>query len=607
QMPFKHTLVNQFSITFDMYLNILHHVDLLIHQALRRDAPNWRMLNVCAPCLYKLEGKPELIPVMLVTMDGNQSLKPFDDKYPSGSSLIDTRTACTDFWISAEQVDRFKDEVKAQKVSPAPQKKGGQPQQKTTQSRAPQVQSGVSTCVDRWHNAGPEVRKKMLVLFTITGIFVCLCHHRDCLVMCDMVKSRELMKYPLAIIDKLTQVYGGDIKVGYNVACTLDKILRRSLIGARVVALNITGVVPSFHGHSHNRQCHVDWHPLYMDGVGKENFEGCERCFSESNTLAPGTRLATVFHRQQALEQHFGFWSEQKHTEAGKFIHDNYCQALDIIKTDSEALDVCCNQLTIGAGDFELYIEQEREYLRSQKLEPPQLTAHLDYVEQDTLIMKAKQAQINSMRTKAWTSRVRCETIHEEVLQCEEELSIVEHWQPGQLQYDKMFRELGYRQYRQALEKLEQLVVQRLFEMSADVSDIGYKLGEKLGKALKARATAIKKATAKYNARAQELRPLRPTLAWNDIVNMSTVADFDLLRDTRQDLRQLHWAQPSNHCAMNMYFSIKRACEEIYRLNVEILRLITFMLDEHVDFYHAITENLAANPPLVHELFRRWQ
>jgi hypothetical protein len=51
---------------------------------------------------------------------------------------------------------------------------------------------------------------------------------------------------------------------------------------------------------------------------------------------------------------------------------------------------------------------------------------------------------------------------------------------------------------------------------------------------------------------------------------MVSLAEFDLLRDTRQDIRQFPWAQPLNREAMNLSFGIKRAKEEILRLNVEI-------------------------------------
>lgn len=101
--------------------------------------------------------------------------------------------------------------------------------------------------------------------------------------------------------------------------------------------------------------------------------------------------------------------------------------------------------------------------------------------------------------------------------------------------------------------------------------------------------------------------PPRPVLAWIDIMEMASLAEFDLLRDARDDIRKQPWAQRINRRAMNLYFNIKRAHEEIARLNVEIPRLLTFMYDEHADYYHTISRLLMSHPSLAYELSRRWQ
>lgn len=49
------------------------------------------------------------------------------------------------------------------------------------------LHADVSVCVECWQHAGPEARKKMLALFAVTGIFVCLCRHGHLLGICDMV------------------------------------------------------------------------------------------------------------------------------------------------------------------------------------------------------------------------------------------------------------------------------------------------------------------------------------------------------------------------------------------------------------------------------------
>ncbi|OBZ69683.1 hypothetical protein A0H81_10469 [Grifola frondosa] len=150
------------------------------------------------------------------------------------------------------------------------------------------------------------------------------------------------------------------------------------------------------------------------------------------------------------------------------------------------------------------------------------------------------------------TSWKRYQLHKEEVIHLEDELEIVDHWLPGMPEFEEMIVELRQRDYRLALDNLECLVVQRLLELtklgmngigtSTIVNEIlfnrlaGYKLHEKIGKALRARAGAIRKALTEYNKCAAELTPPRPELSWNDIVEMVSLADFDLLRNARQDI-----------------------------------------------------------------------
>ncbi|KZT63774.1 hypothetical protein DAEQUDRAFT_679796 [Daedalea quercina L-15889] len=170
-----------------------------------------------------------------------------------------------------------------------------------------------------------------------------------------------------------------------------------------------------------------------------------------------------------------------------------------------------------------------------------------------------------------------------------------------------MLGELDRRRYRRAVDNLERLVVQRLSELSKlGMSGIGYKMREKIGKALKARAEAIRKAIIEYNRRAAQLTPPRPALSPTEVMDMASLSEFDLLRDVRQDVRQLPWAQPMNRKAMNAYFNVKRAHEEIKRLNVESARLFTSIIDEHFDYHHAISHALFTDPQLARELSVRW-
>ena len=66
---------------------------------------------------------------------------------------------------------------------------------------------------------------------------------------------------------------------------------------------------------------------------------------------------------------------------------------------------------------------------------------------------------------------------------------------------------------------------------------VGYKLRKHIGNALKARSKAIRTALQNYNVAAQALVPPRPGLSWDDIVEYAFLVDFDLLSDTRSDVR----------------------------------------------------------------------
>lgn len=103
--------------------------------------------------------------------------------------------------------------------------------------------------------------------------------------------------------------------------------------------------------------------------------------------------------------------------------------------------------------------------------------------------------------------------------------------------------------------------------------------------------------------------PCKPNLTWDDVVEYAFLADFDLLRDSREDIRDRPWAKPACRVAMDQHFKQKRAAEEIVRLNVKIPRLITYMHDESRFLLHKEQEIAEQDPHLAHQIgcYRREQ
>jgi hypothetical protein len=127
-IPFRPYLSQQFSICYDLYLSIREDVQRRVSVALERDSPNWRLSHACPACTYKLEGEADLIFKMLVTMDGNDSLKRILRRQPAATpaegepdpegpqvgdsrELPDQRTVAGDYLLSREKVDRWAKDI----------------------------------------------------------------------------------------------------------------------------------------------------------------------------------------------------------------------------------------------------------------------------------------------------------------------------------------------------------------------------------------------------------------------------------------------------------------------------------------------------------------
>jgi hypothetical protein len=197
------------------------------------------------------------------------------------------------------------------------------------------------------------------------------------------------------MVDRLMSLYGPDIGLAYDIGCAFETTLHNSSLGPRAKELNLRMMVGSFHGHAHNCQCQLTWHPLHIVRAGHSEGEGCEHIFSSSNDQARLTRHSTQFHRHQSLEEHFTFWDHDKyaalgkvlqfigifsHLSPGNFLFNHYRDALSAIGTLEAELEAFRCQFGISDADFERYFLQEKAYLEGLKTTPPEVTLKIQYV-----------------------------------------------------------------------------------------------------------------------------------------------------------------------------------------------------------------------------------
>jgi hypothetical protein len=188
---FRPYLSQQFSICYDLYIQLRDEAKLRVDIALGRDTPQWRLRNVCPACTYKLEGESKLIFDMLCTMDGNDSLKRILRREPAtltdgdeapqvGASREspDSRKVGGDYYLTRERVDRWAKAALEQLLLVDEDGEG-------------------TPCEMRWQNMINEVAARMWGIFDETGVFLSLCWHGFVLIIADMVRSGELYAFYL--------------------------------------------------------------------------------------------------------------------------------------------------------------------------------------------------------------------------------------------------------------------------------------------------------------------------------------------------------------------------------------------------------------------------
>ncbi|KAE9388002.1 hypothetical protein BT96DRAFT_1004606 [Gymnopus androsaceus JB14] len=73
----------------------------------------------------------------------------------------------------------------------------------------------------------------------------------------------------------------------------------------------------------------------------------------------------------------------------------------------------------------------------------------------------------------------------------------------------------------------------------------GYKLQKHIATAMKTRLKLIQAAINTYNEAAAALHPPHQTITWDQVVEYSFLGEFELLCDTREDVRLQKWATPA--------------------------------------------------------------
>ncbi|THU96505.1 hypothetical protein K435DRAFT_664315 [Dendrothele bispora CBS 962.96] len=625
--PYRRGYRTSLSDAFDVYLKIRRKVDTRVASELGHDTPNYRVLNGCPACCYKLVGEPSLDITRMWVIDGNNSLKRI--KGITGRVVSDTRVFTeSDYYIPSEFVDKFAHEVKSRRED---HDKTGSDGSEDEDDEQPKTDEGDPTdgpemdaelqkilhgCTEKWKASAKDSHKKMWAIFKESSIFASACRHGFILWLVDMVESGELAKYPLAMVAKALEVFDDRWMLGYDIGCRFVSTIASTSLAPQFLTKKCRTCVNAFHGCAHNCLCQHKNLPLNIKGMGLEDLETLERVFSSSNQLASVTRYMSAYRRRVFIDMHFKQWDADKYQSLVQMLHNNYVQALTIIEEDGIVVKETLKDLNLTEKDLDDYFRDEVDHFQ-QKLgkeadDDVHAAVYVDLLQQyrdlntsyenisdrfrtqipqDYQPLTPEQQYNNALsqtrkieteRRVIWEQR---EKVLNELVAMEVSMGIEHRWTPASHQYQEALKYMTSRKYQQALETLYKLIIQRLFEMHRlNLNQTGYKMRTHISNALQKRSKAIQTAVRRYNTAALALDPPRPTLDWSKVSHFTFLDQFDILRETRHNVFNKPWAQPVIRETMKRHRRVLRAQEEIVRCNIELRRIHTSIVDEEKKF-----------------------
>lgn len=109
-------------------------------------------------------------------------------------------------------------------------------------------------------------------------------------------------------------------------------------------------------------------------------------------------------------------------------------------------------------------------------------------------------------------------------------------------------------------------------------------------------------ALQRFNEEAEKLQ--RRTLTFKEVLSYTFIAEFDLLRDSPDDIRNQPWTAPAVRQGMIWHLKMERAKEEMERVTVEAKRLRTWISNSRTQRQAIIHSLRSSKPDLAMELQR---
>ncbi|KAJ7722863.1 hypothetical protein B0H14DRAFT_2642048 [Mycena olivaceomarginata] len=515
---------------FDAYLSIRAEVDRRVRRELGRDTPNWLLKNTC-PAGLTSRGRAETdagrcsgpkTAQLPQAFERRQRELSFHRQHYSGrvQGALDNRVAPGDFFLPRDYVEEFAkdtvdvfDEGVLRRV------------RRRTKGRG---------CDERWENMKEDVYPaRAWGMYDETGIFPGSSWSPWVFLVAWICEKRGIGKYGLAV-HFTTSSKTREIAMGIDVGCQTGKMVKGASprLSPSWRATTLQCLVGSFHGLRHGRLCQVVKLGNHADTC--DAYQGLSANFRSSSATSTDALSSSRLVCRRCKKRCAVFNVETR-------------DVFDTWLRPGEGVSTHLDKGAVGGDAGDGVLPEAGKPPGARVWSPPILHPSSSRCLQTARPRDARvllrpscpPPQTKPMR-RLQSKRRRLETQRRHAVEVavkslaavqdlEVKLDITTRWVPGCEEWDRAAK-------LRALDQLQGLVVARLFELTkVNMSGTGYKLRKHIAKALQVRSKAVN---------------CRGTKWWGN----AFLAEFDLLREGREDIRTEPWALPAGRAAMDQHF-----------------------------------------------------
>ena len=182
----------------------------------------------------------------------------------------------------------------------------------------------------------------------ITGVVAIACARHGCYApnsLVDLFKGEQQKNVDYALLRSVTTTAidpDQGLMLMYDIACQYYVHLFERIGDKLPTGLDIDRAIGLFHVHGHKKECFFRYAPCFIPGSGVTAGEILESLWSCLNGILPTTRMATLAHRAEVLDDHASDSNHKKMLGITRYLCRRHKEASQQLTSSERCFEQLC-------------------------------------------------------------------------------------------------------------------------------------------------------------------------------------------------------------------------------------------------------------------------